>query len=52
MLTTLQILVRLEELKKLKAPEKTELDMAVKIITQLSGEFDITEYKDTYRAKG
>jgi DNA end-binding protein Ku len=41
----------LEELKKLKVPEKTELDMAVKIITQLSGEFDVTEYKDTYREK-
>ena len=40
-----------EELKKLKAPEKAELDMAVKIITDLSGEFDVTEYKDTYREK-
>lgn len=41
----------LEELKKLKTPEKAELDMAVKIITELSGEFDVTEYKDTYREK-
>jgi len=41
----------LEELKKLKAPEKAELDMAVKIITELSGEFDVTEYKDNYRQK-
>ena len=40
-----------EELKKLKEPEKTELDLAVKIITGLSGEFDITEYKDRYRQK-
>ena len=40
-----------EELKKLKAPEKAELDMAVKIITDLSGEFDVTEYKDNYRQK-
>jgi len=40
-----------EELKKLKEPEKTELDLAVKIITDLSGEFDITEYKDRYRQK-
>jgi DNA end-binding protein Ku len=40
-----------EELKELKAPEKTELDLAVKIIADLSGEFDITEYKDRYRQK-
>ena len=42
---------RFEELKELKAPEKAELDLAKKIITDLSGEFDITEYKDTYRLK-
>jgi len=41
----------LEEVKKLKAPEKAELDMAIKIITDLSGEFDVTDYKDTYRQK-
>jgi DNA end-binding protein Ku len=40
-----------EELKKLKEPEKAELDLAVKIITDLSGEFDITDYKDQYREK-
>jgi DNA end-binding protein Ku len=40
-----------EELKELKAPEKTELDLAVKIIVDLSGEFDITEYEDRYRQK-
>ncbi len=40
-----------EELKDLKNPEKAELDMARKIITDLSGEFDITQYKDTYRTK-
>jgi len=40
-----------EELKKLRAPEKAELDMAVKIITELSGEFDVTDYKDNYRQK-
>lgn len=40
-----------EELKKLKAPEKAELDMAVKIIDELNGEFDITEFKDGYRKK-
>ena len=41
----------LEELKKLKEPEKSELDLAVKIITDLSGEFDIADYKDHYREK-
>jgi DNA end-binding protein Ku len=40
-----------EEVKDLKTPEKAELDLAVKIVTDLSGEFDITEYKDTYRQK-
>ena len=40
-----------EELKKLKEPEKAELDLAVKIITDLGGEFDITDYKDQYREK-
>ncbi len=40
-----------EELKQLKAPEKAELDLAVKIISDLSGEFDITEYKDSYKQK-
>jgi DNA end-binding protein Ku len=40
-----------EELKELKPPEKAELDLAKKIITDLSGEFDLTEYKDTYRQK-
>jgi DNA end-binding protein Ku len=40
-----------EELKNLKEPEKAELDLAIKIITDLSGEFDITEYKDHYRQK-
>jgi DNA end-binding protein Ku len=41
----------MEELKQLKEPEKSELDLAVKIITDLSGEFDITEYEDHYREK-
>ena len=40
-----------EELKKLKTPDKTELDLAVKIINDLSGEFDIAEYKDAYRQR-
>lgn len=42
---------RLEEIKELKEPKKEELDLAKKIITDLSGEFDITEYKDTFRQK-
>ena len=41
----------MEDLKKLKAPEKTELEIAIKIIAELSGEFDVTKYKDTYREK-
>jgi DNA end-binding protein Ku len=40
-----------EELKKLKEPEKAELDLAVKIVTDLSGDFDITEYQDRYKQK-
>jgi DNA end-binding protein Ku len=40
-----------EELKELKEPAKTELELAVKIIADLSGEFDITEYEDRYRQK-
>ncbi|MCW4009089.1 MAG: Ku protein [Candidatus Bathyarchaeota archaeon] len=40
-----------EELGELTAPEKAELELAKKIITDLSGEFDINEYKDTYREK-
>jgi len=40
-----------EELKRLKEPEKKELDLAVKIINDLSGEFDITEYEDTYEER-
>ena len=42
---------RFEELKELKSPEKNEMELAKKIITDLSGEFDIAEYKDTYRTK-
>ena len=40
-----------EKLNKLEEPEKAELDMAVKIVTDLSGEFDITEFEDTYMKK-
>jgi DNA end-binding protein Ku len=37
-----------EKLGKLEQPQKAELDLAVKIVTDLSGDFDITEYEDTY----
>ncbi len=37
-----------EDLHKLKEPEKTELDMAIKIVSELAGEFDIAEFEDTY----
>jgi DNA end-binding protein Ku len=41
----------LDELKQLKEPEKKELDLAAKIVADLSGEFDITEYKDNFKEK-
>ena len=40
-----------EELRNLKDPKKTELDLAVKIIKYLAGEFDIIEYEDRYKQK-
>ena len=40
-----------EELEKLKEPETAELDLASKIVGDLSGEFDMAEYKDRYRQK-
>jgi len=40
-----------EELKELKEPKKIELELATKIITDLSEEFDIAEYRDSYREK-
>ena len=40
-----------EEIHKLKESEKAELDMAMKIITELSGEFDINEFEDTYKKR-
>ena len=40
-----------EELHKLKEPDKAELDLAIKIVTDLSGEFDIAEFEDTYMKK-
>ncbi|MFZ3382787.1 MAG: Ku protein [Candidatus Methanoperedens sp.] len=41
----------MEELTKLKKPSQKEMELAVKIIKELSGEFDITEYTDGYREK-
>jgi DNA end-binding protein Ku len=40
-----------EKLQKLEEPKKAELDMAVKIVTDLSGDFDMTEFEDTYMKK-
>ncbi len=39
----------IEELTKFKNPSKKEMELAGKIIKELSGEFDITEYRDGYR---
>jgi DNA end-binding protein Ku len=41
----------LEDLKKMKEPNKAELDLAVKIISDLSGEFNIADYRDTFKEK-
>lgn len=37
-----------ESLHKLVSPEKAELDMAIRIINELSGDFDINEFQDAY----
>ncbi len=41
----------MEELAKIKKPSQKEMELAVKIINELSGEFDITGYRDGYREK-
>lgn len=41
----------MEELSLLKKPGKKEMELAEKIIKELTGEFDITEYRDGYREK-
>lgn len=46
----------IRDFKELSLPEKAsvkpaELQMAVTLINQLSGEFDISQYKDTYNAE-
>ncbi|MDD1668527.1 MAG: Ku protein [Methanomicrobiales archaeon] len=38
-----------EELKSLPDPVAKQLDLAKRIITELSGDFDISAYQDTYR---
>jgi DNA end-binding protein Ku len=38
-----------KEIQGTKEPSRAELDIALKIIDNLTGEFDITEYKDTFR---
>jgi DNA end-binding protein Ku len=38
-----------EEVRATKEPTKEELELALKIIDNLSGEFDIKEYRDTFR---
>jgi len=40
-----------EKLGNLPEPQKTELDLAVKIISDLSGDFNIGEFHDTYQEK-
>ncbi|HEY9206624.1 MAG TPA: hypothetical protein VIO58_11970, partial [Candidatus Methanoperedens sp.] len=35
----------------IKKPSQKEMELAVKIINELSGEFDITGYRDGYREK-
>lgn len=41
----------IEELKDLKKPGKKELDLAARIIEDLSGEFNISDFKDGYRER-
>ncbi len=39
----------IKDIKELKEPSKKELELAEKILDNLTGDFDIREYKDTYR---
>lgn len=41
----------MEEFARLKKPAQNEMELAEKIIKELSGEFDITGYTDSYREK-
>jgi DNA end-binding protein Ku len=38
----------LEDVKELKQPDENELNLAVKVIQNLTGEFEITEYRDMF----
>ncbi|MDR0373722.1 MAG: Ku protein [Nitrososphaerota archaeon] len=38
-------------LHKLTEPQKTELDLAIKIVSDLSGDFDLAEFQDTYKQR-
>lgn len=40
-----------ENLQKLEEPQKAELDLAIKIVKDLSGDFDIYEFYDSYQKK-
>ena len=40
-----------ESLHKIEMPQKAELDLAVKIVTDLSGEFKITDFEDSYQQR-
>jgi DNA end-binding protein Ku len=40
-----------KELKTLQQPDKTQLNIATKIIEDLSGEFKIEEFEDTYKKR-
>lgn len=41
----------IEDLKAIPEPSSEELELALKIIDNLSGDFDITGYRDTFREK-
>lgn len=40
-----------KSIQSLEKPPEDELELAMKIIDNLAGDFDITEYKDTYRER-
>ena len=40
-----------KDLQELREPTDVELDLALKIMDNLTGDFDITQYRDTYREK-
>lgn len=55
-LNRLRFAEEIRDVKEIKAPAKSsvkpgELKMAISLINQLSGKFDITKYKDTYTAE-